>query len=217
MWESVQVYVSDSVDFFDNLSAVLNEKYGSFFYTTYIDMYGYHIRFRFNGKSKLWYKWLYTLQYEMRQTIYDPDIIRYGENNQIYEYFSVTTCTFIVENKIYRSLDKRISYAIAVIDFLIEQFEIQDEDYFKKHINFWNGNISFVKINSTLAEEQILSSDQYILPREHCNDLKCLLSRINTKNSAKICFYLIHLTLNRLSFNLKDEQNIISYFDKYRR
>lgn len=216
MWESVQIYLTDSCFFLNNLLAVVDKKYGNFFYTVYFDAYGYHVRFRFNGNLKLWYKWLNSLSYEIHYTLYDPDIIRYGANNKIYEHFSVATCNFIVKNRMYDTLEKRISYAIAIIDFLIQQLEIKSIIYFKKHINFWQGSFDFLKGDSRLTDVKISQNANYNFSEEHRKELEQLIKGINTKNPNEICFYLIHLTLNRLSFNIKEEQKIVSYFEKYR-
>lgn len=216
MWQSFQVYTDKPGDFFDSLYDLIvdNEIFNdSFFFTQYYDVYGYHIRFRFQKNHRIFLNWLEKEQFICIETIYDPDLIRYGSYNQQYEKFSTITCYYIINNKIYCDFQKRLSYVLGIIDLLLKLFNINRAIFVSKYIKYWGSRYSYSK--PRIAKDEFRNLEKNIISLNHTSELSDLLNTINTNHNEKFCFYFIHLTMNRLSLTISDEIDIINLFMKY--
>ncbi|SCA89936.1 hypothetical protein SMA679_1375 [Streptococcus macedonicus] len=211
MWESFQIYTDNPKFFFDNLGNLISSNKNfkdSFFFTQYYDAYGYHIRFRFNKHKKIFYNWINDNKFTYLKSIYDPDVIRYGDNNVQYEFFSMKTCYFIVSNNILSNLESRLSYAFELIILLVESFNVNNKQFFAKYIKFWGD--SFKYINTNLKDIEYTNVTKNVMTKSHYVEICNLISDMDIENKEKMCFYFIHLTLNRLCFNIRDEITIIN-------
>lgn len=212
MWNSYQLYVSNTNLFFSCFKQWIEEnniQNTDFFYTQYLDSYGFHIRLRFKENSRIGF-FISNLSCNKRQTIYDPDIIRYGKYNNLYESFSCLTSSFIITNVINESTFIRINYILFIILFLVSKNNIDLKLFLKKYPKYWSKSYKYYK--SSISSKDLNKFVYQNIEHSHIKNLNNIFSDYdNNTLDQELCFYFIHMTFNRLSFNIKDEVIIIKF------
>lgn len=213
MWKSYHIYNVDYLNFIDEVS-ILKKNYfdyqSSFFFTVYADFKGIHYRLRIKEEfieeiellEENMNKFFGKLNIEKR--IYDPEIIKYGNNLEAYETFSSLISEYLISIP-GKTNDKLFSgqEVLQFMKIILEHFDVYDDIQIYKSIKFWEETKKFYR--STITKE-VYGNLQF--NKNNILQISDVINIIDTKSieeRREMCFNFIHLTINRFNFNIKDE------------
>lgn len=212
MWTSYHIYNIRYLDFLEKVN-ILKKEFPklekSLFFTSYFDMRGHHYRLRLKTKNitnnvKEMVNSIF-IDNEIESRIYDPEILKYGVLQQDYESFSISLTNYLLNNvKILKDKEKSSNTLLKIIYHILNKFKVMDFYQIEKSIGFWKSSFPYIKrsIDNSLFTNLNLLEEIPNSLRKEIEKLPCIT---NNKSTREFCFNIVHLTINRFNFNMKDE------------
>lgn len=209
MWESFHIYNCNYEKFINN-SKILIEQYklskGQFFFTIYSDFKGQHFRLRVKGVENIddFSNKLNAIFSEnsVYMRIYDQEILKYKEYLNMYENFSGIVSDFIVFNHLE---EKEV---IGLVIKLLECFSLYNSNFIQKAMKYWSNTYKYFSPNSSLTVSFESVHFDEILIDKLIHEVKPIINQLTSATpevQKHIAFNFIHMTLNRLNYNPRDE------------
>ncbi|WP_019790015.1 lantibiotic dehydratase C-terminal domain-containing protein [Streptococcus sobrinus] len=216
MWSSYHVYNIPFNCFLEKLIQLYEYNY-VLFYTVYTDLKGAHFRIRIKldageeGIDNLINNLFGEKNVERR--IYDPEKLKYGDFLKNYEKHSIIFCRWFVKitdkSKHNNTLKLRSKIAYCYLKSCLNFFQVNDNTQRDCTIEFWNKNSLFFQ-NKTTIDREGININVNGIDKDISNLFSFDIYPENIMVRRKLCFYLVHMALNRLNFNLEDE--ILLYY-----
>ncbi|NWK83666.1 hypothetical protein HYE69_02460 [Staphylococcus sp. GSSP0090] len=215
MWISLHIYNYSYINFIkkvEELIPIFEDENCLFFYTVYSDINGPHFRLRIkiSKSNKRVFNSVFSKfdKKNIKEKIYDREIIKYRDNIDLYEEISSSFCKYIIKNIALIENQKTI-FCLSTIVFFTKFFKIDETEYYFKAMNFWAN--SFKYFNRSIEPTiDIYNSIQIVYENhfEYFNQLEELLRKLTiTSDDMKkeLAFHFSHMIINRLNLSPKDE------------